>query len=261
MKRIGILSDTHGYWDDRYASYFADCDEIWHAGDVGDYSIIKRLAEICPVKAVCGNIDHGETRRKLVEIEIFECEGIRVLMTHIGGYPGRWSKGMKSLLREKDIGLMVDGHSHILKVIYDKELRLLHINPGAAGQQGWHRQRTLVRLTVDGTDMRDCEIIELSSRSDACKNNYQHIKPKIMNEELKKKISEAVEDFAANDGAYSDDAMLEINPADMSVRIVNEEEDPSLDYYDMMDLVEMDPADTGRWNPFTEAIDEIAGSY
>ncbi len=161
MKRIGILSDTHGYWDDRYALYFKDCDEIWHAGDIGDYDIIQRLEAICPVRAVCGNIDSGTTRRKCQEVLIFDIEGVRVLITHIGGYPGKWRPGMKKLLRDKNIRLMVDGHSHILKVIYDKELDLLHINPGAAGQQGWHRTRTLVLLTIDGTQMKDCEIIEL----------------------------------------------------------------------------------------------------
>lgn len=161
MRRIGILSDTHGYWDDRYAQYFADCDEIWHAGDIGDISIVERLEEICQVRAVSGNIDHGAVKRRCPELLEFTCEEIPVLLTHIGGYPGKWSPGMKRLLREKGIRLMVDGHSHITKVMYDKELDLLHINPGAAGQQGWHRQRTLVRLVIDGHDMRDCEVIEL----------------------------------------------------------------------------------------------------
>ncbi len=161
MRRIGILSDTHGYWDDRYAQYFSDCDEIWHAGDIGDISIVERLEEICQVRAVSGNIDHGAVKRRCPELLEFTCEEIPVLLTHIGGYPGKWSPGMKRLLREKGIRLMVDGHSHITKVMYDKELDLLHINPGAAGQQGWHRQRTLVRVVIDGHDMRDCEVIEL----------------------------------------------------------------------------------------------------
>ena len=162
MKKIGILSDTHGYWDDRYAVHFAGCDEVWHAGDIGHYEIIEKLKEIVPVvRAVSGNIDHGMVKRKCKELEIFEVEGVKVLLTHIGGYPGRWAPGMKRLLKEEKINLMVCGHSHILKVIYDKELDLLHVNPGAAGQQGWHKARTLLRLTVDGTDMRDCEIIEL----------------------------------------------------------------------------------------------------
>lgn len=162
MKRIGILSDTHGLWDDRYASHFKDCDEIWHAGDIGDYAIIERLAEIAPVRAVSGNIDHGMVKRKCPEIEIFTTEGVKVLLTHIGGYPGKWSPGMKKLLKEEAINLMVDGHSHLLKIIFDKELNLLHINPGAAGNQGWQKVRTLVRLTIDGSDMRDCEVIEFS---------------------------------------------------------------------------------------------------
>lgn len=161
MKQIGILSDTHGYWDERYARYFADCDEIWHAGDVGDIAIIERLEEICQVRAVSGNIDHGAVKRRCPELLQFQCEEVPVLLTHIGGYPGKWSKGMKKLLKESGTRLMVDGHSHILKVIYDHELDLLHINPGAAGQQGWHKQRTLIRLKIDGADMRDCEIIEL----------------------------------------------------------------------------------------------------
>lgn len=164
MKRIGILSDTHGYWDDRFARYFKDCDEVWHAGDIGDYAIVERLQEVVPVvRAVSGNIDHGMVKRKCRELETFTVENVKVLLTHIGGYPGRWSKGMKELLRSEKINLMVDGHSHILKVIYDKELELLHINPGAAGQAGWHKVRTLVKLTIDDADMRDCEIVELGA--------------------------------------------------------------------------------------------------
>ena len=161
MKRIGIISDTHGNWDDRYTRHFSDCDEIWHAGDVGDYSIIGRLSEICRVRAVCGNIDHGETRRKLRETEIFDCEQVRVLLTHVGGYPGKWARGLERLLKDYEIRLAVDGHSHILKIMYDQGLGILSVNPGAAGLQGWHSVRTLVKLTVDGAEMRDCEVIEL----------------------------------------------------------------------------------------------------
>lgn len=162
MKKIGILSDTHGCWDDRFAIHFKDCDEVWHAGDIGDYAIIERLQEFVPtVRAVSGNIDHGMVKRKCTELEIFQVEGVKVLLTHIGGYPGKWAKGMKKLLKDEEIRLMVDGHSHILKVMYDNELNLLHINPGAAGKYGWHKARTLVKLIIDGEDMRDCEIIEL----------------------------------------------------------------------------------------------------
>lgn len=164
MKRIGMLSDTHGCWDDRFGQYFADCDEVWHAGDIGDYAIIERLQDIVPVvRAVSGNIDHGMVRRKCKELEIFEVENVRVLLTHIGGYPGKWAPGMKRMLKDENIGMMVDGHSHILKVIYDKELELLHVNPGAAGKSGWHKVRTLIRLTIDGSAFRDCEIIELAN--------------------------------------------------------------------------------------------------
>lgn len=163
MKRIGIISDTHHCWDERFAEHFRDCDEVWHAGDIGDYAIIENLKEVAPtVRAVSGNIDSGAVRRNCRELEIFQVEGVKVLLTHIGGYPGSWAKGMKKLLKEEGIKLMVDGHSHILKIIYDKELDLLHINPGAAGKSGWHKVRTLVKLTIDGCNMRDCEIIELA---------------------------------------------------------------------------------------------------
>lgn len=162
MTRIGILSDTHGYWDERYALHFADCGMILHAGDIGDYDIVRRLAEKAEVHAVCGNIDSGTVRRMCPELDIFRIEDVPVLLTHIGGYPGRWSPGMRKLLAENGIKLMVDGHSHILKIMYDKQLGVLHINPGAAGQQGWQKVRTLVKLTIDGADMRDCEVIELS---------------------------------------------------------------------------------------------------
>ncbi|MDE5652285.1 MAG: metallophosphatase family protein [Muribaculaceae bacterium] len=163
MTKIGILSDTHSYWDDRYALHFADCDEIWHAGDIGDISILERLRAIGPkVRAVRGNIDHGAVNREAPEIEIFRIEDVKVLMTHIGGYPGRWSPGMKRLLRDEKIRLMVDGHSHILRVMFDKELDLLHVNPGAAGVQGWQQKRTLVRLTIEGDGFSQCEVIELS---------------------------------------------------------------------------------------------------
>lgn len=166
MKRIGILSDTHSCWDDRYAVHFADCDEIWHAGDVGDISIITRLEEIAPVvRAVAGNIDHGDVRRRCNEVEEFEVEGIKVWMTHIGGYPGRYAVGVRPILRTHNINLMVTGHSHILKVMWDREHDVLHINPGAAGYHGWQKERTLVKLTIDGNNMKDLEVIELAKNA------------------------------------------------------------------------------------------------
>lgn len=162
MKKIGILSDTHSCWDDRYAKHFSDCDEIWHAGDIGDISIIERLKDICPVvRAVHGNIDSGEVRRICHEIELFNLEGVNVWMTHIGGYPGKYAPGVKKILKDEGVGLMVCGHSHILKVIPDRELGLLHVNPGAAGYHGWQKVRTLMKLTLDAGNITGLDVIEL----------------------------------------------------------------------------------------------------
>ena len=162
MKRIGLLSDTHSCWDDRFATHFAGCDEIWHAGDLGCIDVIARLEGVAPVvRAVRGNIDSGAVVRRCKEIECFETEGVKVWMTHIGGYPGRYAPGVRRMLAEERPKLMVCGHSHILRVQYDKELQLLHINPGAAGYHGWQRERTLVRFILDDGDIRDLEVIEL----------------------------------------------------------------------------------------------------
>lgn len=163
MKRIGILSDTHGWWDDRYVQYFKDCDEIWHAGDIGSEELIDRLSAIAPVRAVCGNIDGAALRRRFKEVEIFTVEGVKVLMTHIGGYPGRYAQGIKAMLLAEQPQLFVAGHSHILKVVNDKWLGLLHINPGAAGKQEWQTVRTLVLLTIDNGTFADCEVVELGN--------------------------------------------------------------------------------------------------
>ncbi len=161
-KLIGILSDTHSCWDDRYAKHFAGCDEIWHAGDVGDIDIIRRLEAVAPVvRGVHGNIDHGDVNRRFGEVEQFEVEGVRVLLIHIAGYPGRYQPGIESRLRDFRPALMVAGHSHILKVMWDPRWRLLHVNPGAAGYHGWQKERTLVRLTLDSGNIRDLEVIEL----------------------------------------------------------------------------------------------------
>ncbi len=162
MKRIGILSDTHSCSDDRYLAHFKECDEIWHAGDIGDIGVLRELeASGAKLRAVCGNIDHGEVCRHCKEMEIFNIEGLNVLLTHIGGYPGRYAPGLEKILRENRINIMVCGHSHILKVMPDPRLGLLHINPGAAGYHGWQKVRTLVRLTLDATEIRDLEVIEL----------------------------------------------------------------------------------------------------
>ena len=162
MKRIGILSDTHSCWDDKYLIHFAGCDEIWHAGDIGSPLIIDRLAGYCPVRAVCGNIDGRELRLLFGEVLRFKVEECNVLMTHIGGYPGKYSPAIRNILRSERPQLFIAGHSHVLKVMYDKEIGCLHVNPGAAGRQGWHAVRTLVKLTIDGCEIKDLEVVELS---------------------------------------------------------------------------------------------------
>ena len=163
MKRIGIISDTHSCWDENFREVFRECDEIWHCGDIGDISIISKLCDIAEVKAVCGNIDHGEVRRSYQEKLTFVCEGVNVFMTHIGGYPGKYAPGIKVQLKKENIKLFIDGHSHILRVMPDNELGLLHINPGAAGTQGWQKKRTLVRITLDQGNITNCEVIELNT--------------------------------------------------------------------------------------------------
>lgn len=166
MKRIGLLSDTHSCWDDRYALHFADCDEVWHAGDLGDAAMLQRLEGIAPVfRGVSGNIDHGLVARRLPELLNFEIENVNVLMTHIAGYPGRWSPGFANLIGRYKPHLVIAGHSHILKVMPDREHDLLYINPGAAGTQGWQKVRTLVRFTIDGDNIRDLDVIELAKQS------------------------------------------------------------------------------------------------
>lgn len=162
MKRIGILSDTHSFWDDKYVQYFSGCDEIWHAGDIGEESLIDRLENIAPVRAVCGNCDGGMLRRRFKVIECFTVEGVKVWLTHVGGYPGKYAPGVKATLEYEKPQLMVCGHSHILKVMPDPMLGLLHINPGAAGKQGWQVVRTLVIVTLDEGTIKDCEVIELA---------------------------------------------------------------------------------------------------
>ena len=161
MKRIGLLSDTHAYWDDKYLKYFEDCDEIWHAGDIGSYEVARRLADFRPLRAVYGNCDGGDLRRIYTERLRFTCEGADVLMTHIGGYPGRYAPEVRKQLLERPPKLFISGHSHILKVQYDATLGLLHINPGAAGLQGWHKVRTLVRFCIDKGEFKDLEVVEI----------------------------------------------------------------------------------------------------
>ena len=162
MKRIGILSDTHSCWDEKFARHFADCDEIWHAGDIGSPLITERLEDICPVRAVYGNIDGNELKLRYSKILRFKIEDCNVMMTHIGGYPGKYSPEVRQCIYKEKPDLMVAGHSHILKVIHDPLIDCLHINPGAAGKQGWHQVRTLIKLAIDGKQIKELEVIELN---------------------------------------------------------------------------------------------------
>ena len=161
MRKIGLLSDTHGYWDSKYAQYFSECDEIWHAGDLGSEAILENLRELKPVRAVYGNIDGHLLRAELPEVLRFQVEEVRVLLTHIGGYPGKYAPTIRQQLYADPPRLFVCGHSHILKVVYDKNLDMLCLNPGAAGKYGFHTKRTLMRFTIDGKEIKDMEIIEL----------------------------------------------------------------------------------------------------
>ncbi|MBO7557794.1 MAG: metallophosphoesterase family protein [Bacteroidaceae bacterium] len=162
MKRIGLLSDTHGYWDSKYEKYFSECDEIWHAGDIGTVEVAEKLAAIKPLRAVYGNIDGGDLRKMFSEKYRFKCEEVEVLIKHIGGYPGHYDASIRDSIFARPPQLFISGHSHILKVIYDKTLQCLHINPGAAGMSGFHKVRTLVRFTIDGKEIKDLEVIELA---------------------------------------------------------------------------------------------------
>ncbi len=161
MKRIGLLSDTHAWWDERYLKHFEQCDEIWHAGDIGSVEVAEKLAAFRPLRAVYGNVDGHELRLMFPEVLRFEVEGAEVLMKHIGGYPGKYDPSIRNTLLINPPKLFISGHSHILKVKYDDRLGLLHINPGAAGTYGFHKVRTLVRFEIDGGKFQNLEVIEL----------------------------------------------------------------------------------------------------
>lgn len=161
MKKIGLLSDTHSWWDDKYEKYFVECDEIWHAGDIGSMNLALRFEAFKPFRAVYGNIDDSKIRAAYPEFLRFTLEGVDVLMTHIGGYPGKYDPRARSILSANPPKLFICGHSHILKVMFDKKLNCLHINPGAAGKYGFHKVRTLIRFVLNEGNISDLEVIEL----------------------------------------------------------------------------------------------------
>jgi putative phosphoesterase len=164
MKRICLLSDTHGFLDEGIRKHVASCDEVWHAGDIGDAGIADDLQSIRPLRAVYGNIDGAELRRMFSGNLFFEIEGIKVWMTHIGGYPGKYPARIANEIRNKQPDLFICGHSHILKVISDKENSLLHMNPGAAGQHGFHFMRTLLLFSISKGKITDLSAVELGKR-------------------------------------------------------------------------------------------------
>ena len=161
MTKIGLLSDTHGFIDDKILEFFATCDEIWHSGDIGDITACNKLESFKPLRAVYGNIDGAEIRIRYKKHLHFVCEGAKIWITHIGGYPGHYEKEVKNELSMNPPKILICGHSHILKIIYDKKFDLLFINPGAAGNSGLHKVRTAIRFEMDKSEPKNMEILEI----------------------------------------------------------------------------------------------------
>lgn len=164
MKKIGLLSDTHGYLDPTIFKHFDQCDEIWHAGDIGPGDIIKQLSDFRTTRAVFGNIDDRIMSRRLPEDLRFSIEDLDVFITHIGGYPGRYNSRIRKIMEQDPPGLFICGHSHILKVMYDQKYHCLHMNPGACGHHGFHKIRTVLRFEVEAGRVQNAAVIELGQR-------------------------------------------------------------------------------------------------
>ncbi len=164
MTKILLLSDTHGHMDDTILKYAKQADEIWHAGDIGDLKVTDALSKLKPLKGVYGNIDNHIIQKEFPEHNRFFCEQVYVWITHIGGYPSRYNIRVRDEIRKNPPKLFICGHSHILKVMNDKKLGLLHMNPGACGKHGFHQVRTMLRFTIDGEKIDNLEVIELGKR-------------------------------------------------------------------------------------------------
>lgn len=164
MKRIGLISDTHSYIDDRIVEYFLECDEIWHAGDIGTIEVVDKLKKIAPLRAVYGNIDNNIIRSEYPKHNRFILEGVDVWITHIGGKPYSYNYGIRQDLIKNTPKLFICGHSHICRVQMDKSLNMLYMNPGAAGIHGFHKIRTIIRFTLDKGNIKDLEVVELGKR-------------------------------------------------------------------------------------------------
>ncbi|MBS1651583.1 MAG: metallophosphoesterase family protein [Bacteroidetes bacterium] len=165
MKKILLISDTHSHLDDRLIPHIQNADEVWHAGDIGDYKVVEQIKQLKPFKAVHGNIDDAGTRKEFFENLFFIEENVKVLITHIGGYPGKYPFRIKELIKIHAPNLFICGHSHILKVMYDKHYNLLHINPGACGNHGFHLIKTAVRFELNNGKIENAAIIELGKRN------------------------------------------------------------------------------------------------
>lgn len=164
MTKVLLLSDTHSYIDERILAYAKKADEIWHAGDIGDLSVTDALAKIKPVRGVYGNIDNHVIQKEFPENNRFFCEEVDVWITHIGGYPNKYNVRVKEEIKANPPKLFICGHSHILKVMFDKKLDLLHMNPGACGKHGFHQVRTMLRFVIDKDRITDLEVIELGKK-------------------------------------------------------------------------------------------------
>ncbi len=164
MKKIGLISDNHSYDGSDMIKYLKDCDEIWHAGDIGSLESIAKMRDICTFRAVYGNIDGHAVRAEFPLNLSWECEGMQMFMTHIGGYPERYYKRVRKILEEEKPDLYICGHSHILKVMPDRNLDLLHMNPGAYGHHGFHKMRTILKFEIDNGAIQNANVIELGLR-------------------------------------------------------------------------------------------------
>jgi len=167
MIKIGLISDTHGFLDPKVEKHFSEVDEIWHAGDIGENEVLGKLQKLKTTKAVFGNIETVEMQRNLPEVHTEEIQGLKIMMIHIAGKPGRYAKGINDLLRKHQPDVLICGHSHILRVERDPKHKLIFINPGAAGQQGFHKKRTIMRFAIDQGKLKNMEVIELGTRGKA----------------------------------------------------------------------------------------------
>ena len=162
--KILLLSDTHGYMGEDILSFVESVDEVWHAGDIGEGDVVEQMEQIKPVRSVYGNIDRASIRDKSPLNQIFEIEGLKIFMTHIGGYPGRYNARVRQLIQTEHPKIYICGHSHILKVVPDNKYQLLHLNPGACGHHGFHKVRTMLRFDISSGEIKNMEVIELGKR-------------------------------------------------------------------------------------------------